>query len=395
MRSSHDGARCSFPEGARALVGDAPARLRLRHGPVAIDVLSHDASSLVWLAEFLGPSFAQRASGRPDHRVFFGVAPTLYAELAGRLREARGRPLDGFGFDGRFSRHTSLRDASGRTWVRDPYSAVLHGVDAPAREVLVAARREGDRPRVALMRAVRELAVSALLRAGRLPVHGAAFADRGGAVLICGPKRSGKTSLLVHALACGGAFLSNDRVFVDVTRAATATPMPTIVMLRNGTLSHFPRLLVDFERAHYDRARTLRECGPGVARPEPRARRGFDRPGISPAQLCALLGAPVRASAPVRAIVFPRIDPRTRGLELRALPTPAARSRLGRSLMKPSHPTRLSALFSPGRRRETLPARVEREACGRLAGRVPAFECRLGADAYRGDLLAELRTLLD
>jgi len=387
MRSSRDA--------ARALAGDAPTRLRLRHGPVAIDVLSDDAASLVWLAEFLGPAFAKRASGRPDHRVTFGVAPALYAKLARRLRGARGRPLDGFGFDGRFSRHASVRDASGRTWVRDPYSAVFHGVDAAAREVLVAARHPGDRPRVALMRAVRELAVSALLRSGRLPIHGAAFVDRGGAVLICGPKRSGKTSLLVHALERGGAFLSNDRVFVDAARAATATPMPTIVMLRDGTLSRFPRLLADFERARYDRARTLRECEPGVARPEPLARRGFDRPGISPAQLCALLGAPVRASARVRAILFPRVDARARGLELRALPPAAARARLARSLMKASHPTRLSALFSPGRRRETLPARAEREACGRLAERVPAFECRLGAQAYRGDLLAALREALD
>jgi hypothetical protein len=387
MRSSRDG--------APALVGDAPARLRLRHGPVAIDVLSDDAASLVWLAEFLGPSFAERSSGRPDHRVVFGVAPALYARLARELRDARSRPLDGFGFDGRFSRHASVRDANGRTWVRDPYSAVLHGVDAPAREVLVAASRAGDRPRVALMRAVRELAISALLRSARLPVHGAAFADRGGAVLICGPKRSGKTTLLVHALARGGAFLSNDRVFVDVARTPTATPMPTIVMLRNGTLSHFPRLLAAFERARYDRARTLRECAPGVVRPEPRARRGFERPGISPAQLCALLGAPVRASARVRALLFPRVDPRARGLELRALAPAATRERLARSLMKPSHPTRLSALFSPGRRRETLPARVERETCARLAERVPAFECRLGAEAYRGDLLAMLSAALD
>jgi len=385
MRSSPDG----------ALIGDAPARLRLRHGPVAIDVLSDDAASLVWLAEFLGPSFAKRASGRPDHRVLFGVGPALYARVAGRLREARGRQLDGFGFDGRFSRHASVRDASGRTWVRDPHCAVLHGVDAAASEVLVAARRTGDRSRVALMRAVRELSISALLRAGRLPVHAAAFADRGGAVLICGPKRSGKTTLLVHALARGGAFLSNDRVFVDVARAPTATPMPTIVMLRDGTLSHFPRLLADFERARYDRARTLRECAPGVVRPAPRARRGFERPGISPAQLCALLGAKVRASGRVRAIVFPRIDPRARGLELRALTPALARARLARSLMTSSHPTRVSALFSPDRRRETLPARAEREACGRLAERVPAFECRLGAEAYRGDLLAALRAALD
>src|SRR5262249_3781045 len=157
--------------------------------------------------------------------------------------------------------------ASGRTWVRDPHTAVVHAVDAPVHEVLVAARRAGGRSRVALMRAVRELATSALLRAGHLPVHRAAFADRDRAVLSCGPQHSGKTSLLVHALARGSDFLSNDRVFVDLARAPAATPMPTIVMLRNGTLSHFPRLRAAFERARFDRARTVRECDPRIERP--------------------------------------------------------------------------------------------------------------------------------
>jgi hypothetical protein len=373
---------------------DARARVALRCGPAAIEVLSQDAASLAWLAEFLAPAFGRTPTRRPHHRVFFDVAPARYAALQRRLRSAPTREIEGFGFDGHFSRHASFGDEEGRTWAYDPAGAFI-GVDEAAREILVVARRDAPRARLALMRVVRELAVSAQLRAGLLPVHGAAFAARGGAVLICGPKRAGKSSLLVHALTCGGAFLSNDRVFVDASARPRATPMPTIVMLREGTLSLFPSLRRDFERARYDRSRTLAECAPGVARRTPRARPGFDRPGISPAQLCDLLGAPMRAAAPVRALLFPRIDPRARGLALHRLAPARARSRLARPLMKPSHPMRLAALFSPARRRESVPATAERDACHQLASRVPAFECRLGPQAYETDLLAALKSVLD
>lgn len=373
----------------------AHARIQLRHGPVSIEVVSDDAPSLAWLAEFLAPAFQPvPPSRRAHHRAVFTVAPALHASLRRRLRAAPPRELEGFGYDGSFSRHAVVRDAQGLTWAHDRGNAVFLGVDDDARTVVVAARHAGDKPRVALMRVLRELAVSAQLRSGRLPVHASAFAHRGGAVLICGPKRAGKSSLLVHALACGGAFVSNDRLYVDVAGRPTATAMPTIVMLRDGTLRLFPSLRRDYERARYDRSRTLAECAPGVARPRPRAAPGFDRPGLSPAQFCDLLGAPMRGAAPVRALLFPRIDPRTGSLALRRLTAAGAQTRLARSLMKPSHPTRLSALFSPARRREIVPAGAERDACRRLASRVPAFECRLGPRAYETDLLAALRAEL-
>ena len=383
------------PDAVHALAGEACPRLGLRHGPVAIDVLSDDSASLEWLAEFLAPAFRTRGPGRrAHHRVVFGVAPKLYASLRRRLGSAPPHRLEAFGYDGSFSSHRGLRDEAGTTWVHDPACEVFHGVDETARAVWVAAKRAGEWPRIALMRVVRELAVSAQMREGRLPVHAAAFAHAGGAVLICGPKRSGKTSLLVHALTCGGTFVSNDRVFVDLGGRPTATAMPTIVMLREGTLSLFPALRAAFERARYDRSRSVVECAPGVRRPAPRARPGFDRPGISPVQLCGLLGAPMRAGAPVRALLFPRVEPRASGIELRRIAPARTRARLGEALMKPSHPTRLSPLFSPRRRRETVSARAERERCRLLAQRVPAFECRLGPEAYRVDLLAALRAAL-
>jgi hypothetical protein len=252
----------------------------------------------------------------------------------------------------------------------------------------VVAERPDGYARVALLRVVRELFTVACHRAGLLPLHAAAFVTGGGAVLVCGAKRAGKTSVLVHALERGARFLSNDRVWIRLGDAPHALPMPTIVMLRDGTLERFPSLCGAFERERFDRSRTIAECAPDVERPAPRAGAGFDRPGISPAQLCALLGCEASPGAPLRALVFPEIDPEESGLSLARLPQESALPRLQVGLLKPCDPTRLSEIFAGRGGREPVDARVERSRCAELLRRVPAFACRLGPDAYSGDLPA-------
>jgi hypothetical protein len=356
---------------------------------VTVDLAWDDGAARAWLAEFLGPAFraGPPALRRADHRVAVRVSPGAHAALRRRSRSASLRGVEGFTFDGSFSRHRGWQDASGATWVHDESSDAFYGVGPGAREVDVVARRAGRATRLAAMRVVRELATSALLRAGRLPIHGAAFVVRGTAVVIGGRKRAGKTSLLVHALRCGAGFLGNDRVFADSGRRPRAAGMPTIVMLRDGTLERFPDLRAGFEAARYDRSRTIAECAPGVRRPVPRAGRGFDRPGISGAQLCRLLGARMHGAAPLGAILFPRVDRRARGIVLRRLsPVGAARALAG-SLLKPSEPVRASALFTGAGRRPVLSAEAERRLRRRLAARVPAWTCRLGPNAYATDLL--------
>lgn len=380
---------------SREARGRWPQGLRLRQGPVTIDVLSDDAGALSWLAEFLGPAFRPGPPGRPkpSHRVVLETSGTRHATLVRRRASAPLQGLQGFTLDGSFSRHRGWRDADHTLWVDDPTYNTFYGVDAAARSLVVVANQKKSRPRLALMRVVRELATTALLGAGRLPVHGAAFAEGRGVVLICGPKKAGKTSLLVHALRSGAVFVSNDRVFVDVGQA-TATAMPTIVMLRDGTLSRFPALQSAFERARFDRSRTIAECAPGMRRPVPRAGKGFDRPGMSAPQFCRLLGARMRGGGRVSAILFPRVDAHAEGVVLRRLPVNEAARALQKSLLAPSRPIRASGVFSPAGRRGTLPTRVASELCRGLAARVPAFEGRLGPDAYRADLRPLLRRAL-
>jgi hypothetical protein len=372
---------------------NAAAGLRLEIDGTRISVETDDATDQVWLAEFLAPAFGAGAphANPAEWRVRLTVSEDRYDELCATLEGAPRDEIEGFGFDGSFSRHRWFSDEQGRTWAHDGRWVLFFGVDASARSVRVIARDRTDRARLGLMRVVRELATAALSSRGRLPVHGAAFGMNGSAVLICGPKRAGKTTLLVHALQSGGTFLSNDRVFVDTAGPPRAQPMPTIVMLREGTLKHHAGLAAAFTEARFDRSLTLAECAPGVPRPEPRGPAGWKLRGISPAQLCRLTGAPMRGRAPVGLLLFPTIDPTVEGLVIEPLDPRTARSLLERSLMKPCHPTRHSPLFAPHLSGAPLDPAVETDRCRRLVEAVPARTCRLGPDAYRGNLLEALR----
>jgi hypothetical protein len=368
-----------------------PDRLRLGGGPFAVDVRG-DRAALAWLVEFLGPSLAPVpvTAAAPDAEVAFRASPGEHERLRREAAAASPVERDAFTLDGSFARVRAWTAADGTTRAHDAELDAFYAIAAGARAVDVVVDRAEGRARIAWLRVVRELATVAFARAGLLPVHGAGFSDEKGAVLVLGPRRSGKTSLLVHALRGGASYLANDRAFVDASASPTARGMATIVALRDGTLDLFPDLRAAYEGARFDRDRTIAECAPGVDRPTPRVGPGFERAGIGPAQLCRLLGASMTAEAPVRALLFPRVDPEARGLVLEPLDGRAALEALSRSLLEPSEPARLSEVFAPDRAGTSVPAETERDTCRRLVERAPSFACRLGRDAFAGDVRAAL-----
>ena len=211
------------------------------------------------------------------------------------------------------------------------------------------------------------------------------------AVLLVGPKRAGKTTLLASALSSGRAdLLANDRVFVETGPGpARGLGVPTLVSIRPDTLERFP---------------ALRSSMPGgsallhAAEIEAAAARGADEApplikySLSPAQLAQQLGAGIAASAPIAAIVFPEIDPSQPRWSLTRVDPEDAGSRLRKCLygapLGPRPRTAFEDLVGshPDRRD---PAR----ALDSLSGQVPAFSCRLGPDAYRDGADAWLRAL--
>lgn len=162
-------------------------------------------------------------------------------------------------------------------------------------QIDIVTRTDARKARIALMKVVRELAMSVAIAAGRTILHGSAFAfaDRG--ILIAGPKRAGKTTLLIHGLLAGGELVSNDRVVVwREPDRPLATEMPTVLRVRPATLDALPELRARLEPGRFDQLHTLAEIESGRALLRPR----FGKPrNLSAAQLCAVTGARARKAA--------------------------------------------------------------------------------------------------
>ncbi len=374
---------------------DRPPALALSWRDRTIRVESRESAALHWLAEFLGPAFAPTHGAAPAHgagspsgaSIHLAVDPALHEEIAARAPAEPIGEIDLFTRDGEFHRSPCWIDAMHGRVIRDRRAPVLllPSGDAPAGHRIVASRM--DRwVRLFLMRVPRELATVACLRAGDLPLHASSIAVGGVTLAFAGPRRSGKTSLLLHLLgATGVQFVSNDRLMVEPRAGAApmARGMPTIVTLREGTLDHAPAIRDRLRGRNYHSLRSLEECA-GPAPSDAPVDAPADRPTrLSAAQLCA--GAEVRACAggPLGAIVFPRVDPEADGVELRRLPLAESAARLRASLLLASLPERTAAAFDDGAPPHRRDSAALDALAADIAARTPCHEARLGRGAYQ------------
>ena len=330
-------------------------RLKTGYRTLAFD-LDADPDLLCWVEEF----FSETPT-RPDNK---GNLWRISAHLgAPRLEGTHLQTLQGFTFDGRFSEHKATRDEHGRLWIAGETEALTYVLDKTQRTVEVVSPVSDSPTRVAVMRVVRELATTACLRDGLVPIHGSAFVrDDGSAVMVCGPKCAGKTSLLVHALRSGATYLANDRVMLEPTAPFVAHGMPTIVSLRPGMLDLFE----GFKEA-------LTDHRPG----SPNA-----SVGLTPAKFSRLLGAPVLGRAPLGMLLFPRVDTSVLGLRFDRLDPEDCSRALAQNLLRASDPIRSSEVFTLGPSREVLEPQLEAAACRGVASLVPAYACVLGRGAF-------------
>ena len=233
---------------------------------------------------------------------------------------------------------------------------------------------------------MRELATLAQWQQGRLLLHGAAFASAGEATAVCGPKNSGKTTLLMHALQAGCRLIANDRAIVDPTVAGpTIRGMPTMVSIREPTLAYFPALAEQCAVGHYDCTRTVAECLTAQRTAQPAEGQRWMLPNLSGVQFCGLLGADAIQSAPLTKVLFASVEAQARGIELVRLSPDEAAERLARNLLTPCRPLRWPGVFQ--RFTDSAPPSEAQLAklCRRVARQLPCYRCLLGPDAYRED----------
>jgi hypothetical protein len=252
----------------------------------------------------------------------------------------------------------------------------LRQTDSPG--VTVVARAGGRLFRGAVMRVVREVAMTRAWTDNSLVLHASAFATEQAAVVVAGPKRAGKTSLLLHALhAPGVAFIANDRVVLAGDgRGFSADGMPSIASLRHSTLAMFPGLSDTLATRGYRAHLTCAECEAALPA------RGESDGSTSPAQLCRAVGVPMSARAPAMAILLPHVDLSSSGFDIRPLSRTEADARFEAVRFASTSRGRSSDIFRTDGTDVVVDLARARAVWSQATASVPVLECRIGRGAF-------------
>jgi hypothetical protein len=361
---------------------DLPAHCRgFRYPGIAVGVASPDPTHLAWLEEFLVPAFEKTDVGACDRWVVLDTDAARHATALARGAVSGKPAVACFAMDGAMISHPQWTGAEPgeRTLFDEEYRA-FYRIDGRTGHVQILAGGPPSLTRVAMMRVVRELAMTACLGHGGLLLHGAAFALGGLGVLLAGPKRAGKTTLLLHALqATGAAFVANDRVFAwSADGRLVLRGMPTVVTIRPETLAMFPRVVARARAGAYWHGRTLAESHHSGERRLALSAAGAAT--LTPAQLCRVTRVAPLAEATAWRLVFPRVDPTIAGIRLERLALGAVAQRLRETVFSAGAPDRISEAFAPPGLQLAADA-LDRRA-RELARRVPGYDARLGTGAY-------------
>ena len=361
------------------------------YGGLRIAVRTVDTATLSWLGEFLGPAFETVDCSRPDWTVTLEFDAAAYHSLASRPLADTEEYIDGFTMDGSFRRFRVLQCRPPRTLLLDEKYGIYYEVNKTHSTVKIIAATIGRSPRLALMRVVRELATVHSLCRGNLHVHGSAFAYQGRALVLAGVKRSGKTSLLIHATQQRGVrFISNDRVFLDFNASSTLVRgMPTIFKIRPETLGLIPRFARRYRSSPYHFSESLAESDDVMTRRRTESFHDSEpSPRLNTAQFCELMNVPPAGESRLEAIIFPRISREVGGAVIERLqPRVAAVKLFDESLLKSASPQRTAEAFRRASEPSVVTDEVARDLCERIASQVPCYACAMGPAVYQQPFL--------
>jgi hypothetical protein len=383
-----------------------PARAQYSHDPAntvatcfryeghEVAVRCTRASDLRWLAGFFACGFAEVPIDGPDHTVELVVDTSRFDRLSDAGRDEGHQTVVGFAQDASSVRFERWASISGHLWFRDLTKPHFFGISDNATQVEILAREWTGDCRIALMRVVRELSMNHVVATGGTILHSSAVQVHRGVIAMCGPKRSGKTTLLLSLLRTGRAsYLSNDRC---VLRAGNDQPMirglPTLVSIRKGCLDHFPSM-----------RRRLRDVRPELATwaadPNVPTLAGAQKRTkfvLSPPELAQLLGGyPQVENGPLQALLFPRVTDSPSRLTVIRLDAAEALERFRKGLFRASQPSLLGDVFVSVSEGGTGISALESAADieSQVVQQVPCFECQLGGGS--APTIEDCRPLLD
>lgn len=341
---------------------------------------------VAWLVQFLGPSFRSHRAGDAAWQVRLVRDEPRFTNRLRAGRDPRGRRRPCFFLDTRIETLPLWRGPRGAVTVFDQSHGVFAFVRKDLGEVEVLAPAVGRLSRLGFMRIVREHVLSRLMDYSGLLVHSSALVLGGKAALIVGEKRSGKSSLLLHALSGAAGkdvrFLANDRVWLSERAGeSVARGFPTISSLRLSSLELFPDVAARLRESRYGPALSLRETRlRRTPRANPWNRRKFT---LSPLQLCRLLEVNAAAEAEVGALLFPQVTRAPGRIRMIPLRSEQAERLLRDGLFRAGHALKAGGVFAaPG-----FPRRLHGDRTARrirdISRRVPGFIVELGLGAYK------------
>ena len=356
------------------------------YGALTLRVESDDPLALRWLDEFLTPSFALTDAADPTCQVSLVIDDGLYQQTRARGPDSSGETIASFVLDTEVIALPVWRSANEEQVLFDERFQVFYSLTPDRRRVRLVTPTNNLRARFALMRVVREYAMSSAQAGDRLILHGAALALENDGLVIVGPKGAGKTTLLVHLLhESRAAFVSNDRVVADLEPPQPMwRGMPTVVSIRAEMLGFFPdfqQRLVGRPYHHLLAAAELESAAPARERVALRT-----KVSLSPPQFCRLLGTKMRPEARARVLLFPRVAEEEAGLRLTLLSAEEATERLLGGLFAAERAPAISAVFDIGT--SAAPPTHERRLA--LSRKLRCFEVVLGRQAYTRKSAAHL-----
>ncbi len=280
-------------------------------GGAPITIRSELPGVLAWLEEILAPGFSVQEEE--------GTA--LRVEIAAEIVRDGGWPpatsLPCFALDNEVLRLPGR--AVGSSFVlEDEHWGTRYEV-APG-SVRISPSRPDARVRLSALRVVREMAtVDALAVGGRIQLHAACLAWEGRCLVLAGPKRAGKTTLLARlAASTGAAIVTNDRLILrDTPHGWQVTGVPTIVSVRPGTMRRLPDLFRTVPAMPRPVDLTLQEAISAAARvgvvTEP------SQLSLSPAQLAHEVGSRLSQGGPLACLAVIGVDAGVGDFHLRRL----------------------------------------------------------------------------
>jgi hypothetical protein len=353
-----------------------------RYDDLSFRVQSPARSHLRWLEQFLVPHFdVGRGEGK---EIVVDLRIDRHAFRQARDRFPTDRSAAAFMFDSRVEKLASRDCDDGGLLIYDEYFETFFTVDRNRRHVTVLIGEDTLTVRTPLMRILREYAMNEALGSGDIFLHASCFTHRGRSVVVTGPKRSGKTTLLMYACLSGGvACLANDRVRVRRKDGGhIIRGVPSIVSIREKSFEFFPRAGADLEKMELHFRLNDEESlqGTGVNR----AADGGSRFLITPSQFCDLLKTRQVPIGERPLVVVPRITGETGTFSIRRIDGPEARTLLQESLFGARHWASSTPVFNADAGRAGVDRAMLEENCHSFVDATPVFICEVGLDLYKG-----------